>query len=240
MAALKKISTGVPGLDEMLQGGLVEGRPYAVTGGPGSGKTIFGMQFLMEGVKNNERGLYIALEEQSKELKENMSVFGWDLRRIKIVDTTQETESGLWTIKTDTIVSRPEFTLKNLLSVMQENVETLKPSRIVVDSITTIRMLYKEQTDSRKELLALMNFLTRTGTTSLLTVESRNDENTMEEFLAAGVIRLHRIEKRGERVYAVSVEKMRGTNFDHHVRPFKVTDKGMTVFPNETIFQDVD
>lgn len=74
-----RISTGVEGLDEMLQGGLIPGRTYLVKGGPGSGKTTLGVQFIMEGVKNGEKCLYMTLEESPKSLKENVAKFGFYL-----------------------------------------------------------------------------------------------------------------------------------------------------------------
>ncbi|MFH1055444.1 MAG: ATPase domain-containing protein [Candidatus Altiarchaeota archaeon] len=233
---MERVSTGVAGLDEMLQGGFIVGRSYLVAGGPGAGKTILCMQFLMDGVKNNERGLYVALEEQAHELKDDMAVFGWDIQRIRILDTMQDLTSGVWTIKTTGVISKPEFNLKSLIEAIRNIIASYKPKRIVIDSLTSVKMLYNEQSEVRKELLGFINFLESTGCTVLLTSEVTGPEIVMEEFLASGVIKINLIENNGERVSAISVQKMRGSNFDKHMRPIKVTNSGIVVFPNESVF----
>ncbi|MBD3387826.1 MAG: AAA family ATPase [Candidatus Altiarchaeales archaeon] len=233
---MEKISTGIDGLDEMLHGGFISGRPYLIVGGPGAGKTILCMQFLMDGVKNNERCLYVALEEQASQLKQDMASFGWDIQRIKLLDTMQDLASGLWAIKTAGVISKPEFTLKNLIEAMRNIYMSYKPKRVVIDSLTSIKMLYESRTEARRELLGFLNFLETTNCTTLLTSELEGPDVLMEEFLASGVIKLHLIESEGERLSAVSIQKMRGTAFDKHMRPMKITDEGITVFPNESVF----
>jgi len=233
---MKKIPTGISGLDEMLNDGLIENRPYLIAGGPGTGKTILCMQFLMEGVRNNEKGLFIALEEQASELEENMSSFGWDLKRIKIVDTTQELSTGMWMFRTDSVVSRPEFTLANLIGIIRDRLSTYQPKRIVIDSLTSVKMLNESSIESRRDLLSLINFLYRANCTTLLTTEIEDAETIMDEFLVSGVIKLHLIEREGDRVSAISIDKIRGSSFDRHIRPMKITNKGISVFPNESVF----
>ncbi|MFH1722509.1 MAG: ATPase domain-containing protein [Candidatus Altiarchaeota archaeon] len=238
---LEKIETGIPGLDEILEGGLIANRPYLLSGGPGAGKTILGMQFLKHGAEQGEKSLYVSLEEQAGELEANMAVFGWNLRNIKIIDTTQEAGSSTWMIKSDSVVSRPEFNLSNLLAVISEKIQTYKPTRMVIDSITSIRMLYSNELDARREILSLMNFLLRSGCTTLLTSEAFKGDTTdpevlMEQFLSSGVIKLYMLDNNGEMIRAISIDKMRGTNFDRHIRPVKITDNGIVIFPNESVF----
>ncbi|MEM2918443.1 MAG: ATPase domain-containing protein [Candidatus Altiarchaeota archaeon] len=235
---LKKIKTGIDGLDEMLHGGLIEGRPYVVCGEPGAGKTILCMQFLMKGVEEHERGLYVALEETAEQIKEDMSVFGWDTSKIKILETTRELGSDKWLIKVDNVISKPEFTLMNLMKVIKEKIDTYNPRRIVIDSITSIKMLSESEGELRRELLSLMEFLYKFGVTTLLTSESVNGEIHMEEFLASGVIKLHLLESKGEMINAISIEKIRGSDFDRHLRPMKITEKGIVVFPSESVFEE--
>ncbi len=236
---LERVSTGVSGLDEILSGGLIKGRPYLVAGGPGAGKTILCMHFLLDGLAKNEKGLYISLEENADHLRQDMAVFGWDLARLRIMDTMQDLGSDKWVLKTEKAVSRPEFTVINLVKVIEEKLKTYRPKRLVIDSITSVRMLYDKELNVRRELLSLMNFLTKADCTTLLTSESymHNSEVQMEEFLASGVIKLHKIESKGERISAISVEKFRGSGFDRATRPMKITGEGMTVFPGESIFE---
>lgn len=234
---MEKIPTGIPGLDKMLEGGLVKGRPYLVAGGPGAGKTILGMQFLLEGVKNKERGIYIALEESAEQITQDMAEFGWNIKGLKIIDTFQDPSNGVWHLKSDSVMAKPEFSLPNLVNIIEGRMENFNPKRIVIDSLTSIRMLYENEIEARKEILSLMNFLARSHITTLLTSETLSLEDTlMEEFLASGVIKLLKIKHEGETVSAVSIEKMRGTSFDKHIRPMRVTDDGIVVFPLETIF----
>jgi len=234
---MEKVSTGVPGLDDMLKGGLIRGRPYLLSGGPGAGKTILSMQFLLEGVKQKERGLFISLEESSSQITEDMAQFGWDLRGIKIVDTYQDPASGEWQLKSDSIMAKPEFTLSNLINIIQGKITNYTPKRIVIDSLTSIRMLYENEAQTRREILSLMNFLLRSDVTAILTSETMSPEDTlMEEFLASGAIKLLMLKHEGETVNAVSIEKMRGSSFDRHTRPMKITTKGIVVFPMESVF----
>ncbi len=235
--APKKIKTGVDGLDKMLNGGLIEGRPYLVTGGPGAGKTILAMQFLVEGTKTMEKGLYIALEEQADELKSNMETLGWDLRNIKIMDTTQEIGTKRWALRAESIVSKPELNLTNLLVALRDKIAAYKPKRIVIDSVTSMKMLYQNECDARRDLLALVNFLTSVECTTILTAETGDDNILMEEFLASGVIKLEMIDNRGEVINGIRIEKMRGTDFDKHLRPMKITNNGIVVFPDDSVFK---
>lgn len=233
---MERVKTGIEGLDKMLGGGLIKGRAYIISGGPGAGKTVMAMRFLMEGTKNKEKGLYVALEEQALELKQDMANFGWTLNNIKIVDTMQDVSTRTWKLKIDSVTSKPEFTLMNLMDMLNKRLETYRPERVVIDSLTSIKMLYGDQKTSRREMLALMNFLSKSACTALLTSETEDTEALMEEFLASGVIRIHQIEKEGETVSAIQIKKMRGMSFDRHIRPMKITDEGVVVFPTESVF----
>lgn len=233
---MEKITTGIDGLDEMLHGGLIAGRTYLVVGGPGAGKTIMCMQFLMDGTKNGDRGLYVALEEQAQQLKEDMIPFGWDVQRIKILDTMQDMASGIWALKTTGVISKPEFNLKTLIDAMRNIILQYKPKRIVIDSITSIKMLYESKIEARRELLGFINFLESTECTALITAELEGPDILMEEFLTSGVIKLHLIESDGEKISAMSIQKIRGSSFDKHMRPLKITNNGIVVFPNESVF----
>lgn len=234
MEQLKKIKTGVEGLDQMLNGGLIENRCYIVLGGPGSGKTIFSMQFLMEGAKKGEEGLFMALEENSTELRENMNVFGWDLKRIKVIDTSQEL-SGKWAIRVESVIAGPELSLNNIMSILKEYISKYNIKRVVIDSLTSLKVMQKTTADYRRSLLTIMKFLTTVGCTSLLTIETEGREVIMEEFLASGVIDLGFVEHGGEWLNAMRVKKMRGTPIDQHMRPMRITEKGIVVFASEIL-----
>jgi KaiC/GvpD/RAD55 family RecA-like ATPase len=233
---MEKVSTGISGLDEMLFGGVIEGRSYLIVGGPGTGKTIMSMQFLMDGVAKGERCLYVALEEQASKLKEDMDMLGWDIQRIKVLDTIKDWTSGTWSLKTTGVISKPEFTLKNLVETIRDIIIQYKPKRMVIDSLTSVKMLYENEVEARKELLGFITFIESTDCTCYLTSETYGPDTIMEEFLTSGVIRMHKVDNKGERISAISIDKLRGTGFDKHMRPMKVTDKGIIVFPQESVF----
>ncbi|MGD2247627.1 MAG: gas vesicle protein GvpD [Candidatus Methanofastidiosia archaeon] len=233
---MKKVRTGVIGLDKMLAGGLIAGRPYLVSGAPGAGKSIFGMQFLMQAVQEGKTGVYVTLEERKKGLKQNFQVFGWDIEKVKVIEATPELGNKMWEIRSAESFINMTLNMNNLRDAIQE---MLSPTmeRIVVDSITTLKMLYPSQVDARREILSMVHFLNDTGCTSLLLAEKWGEERSMESFLAEGSIELRIIEEKGIKKRAIEIKKMRGTDFDEQWRPLKITDKGILVYPDEALFK---
>lgn len=232
--ALERIKTGIDGLDEMLNSGLIKNRSYIVVGGPGSGKTILSMHFLIAGAREGEEGLFLALEENGTELRENMSTFGWDFKRIKLIDTSQEL-SGKWSIRVDSVIAGPELTLNNMLSILKEYITKYNIKRVVIDSLTSFKVMQKSVTDYRRSILTLMKFLSTAGCTSMLTIEADGSDDLMEEFLASGAIEVGFVEHGGEWVNSIRIKKMRGMAIDQHIRPMKITSKGIVVFSNEVL-----
>lgn len=233
---LARAKTGVEGLDQMLKGGLIQNRSYIIVGGPGTGKTILSMQFLVEGARNGEEGLFLALEESASELRENMSLFNWDLKRIKIVDTSQEL-SGKWIMRVESVVAGPELTLGNILTILKEYITKYGIKRVVIDSLTSFKVMQKSTVDYRRAILTLMKFLNTIGCTAMMTIETDERNDIMEEFLASGAIELGFVEHNGEWLNYIRVKKMRGMSMDQHVRPMRINENGMVVFAKETLLR---
>ncbi|MBU7042542.1 MAG: hypothetical protein HXS47_03040 [Theionarchaea archaeon] len=233
---MQKVKTGISGLDKMLNGGLIAGRPYLVSGAPGAGKSIFGMQFIMQSLNEGKNGVYVTLEERKKGLKQNFQVFGWDVDKIHVIEATPELANQMWAIKTEDSFINMTLNINNLTDaithLLQGDVE-----RIVLDSLTTLKMLYASDIDARREVLSLMNFLTDTECTSLLLAETFDDERNMESFLADGSIELRIIEEKGIKKRAIEIKKMRGTDFDEQWRPMKITQSGIVVYADEALFK---
>lgn len=233
---MQKVKTGISGLDKMLNGGLIAGRPYLVSGAPGAGKSIFGMQFIMQSLNEGKNGVYVTLEERKKGLKQNFQVFGWDVDKIHVIEATPELANQMWAIKTEDSFINMTLNINNLTDaithILQGDVE-----RIVLDSLTTLKMLYPSDIDARREVLSLMNFLTDTECTSLLLAETFDDERNMESFLADGSIELRIIEEKGIKKRAIEIKKMRGTDFDEQWRPMKITQNGIVVYADEALFK---
>ncbi|OYT43711.1 hypothetical protein B6U90_06680 [Thermoplasmatales archaeon ex4484_6] len=233
MERIRKISTGVEGLDRMLDGGLIAGRPYSVIGGPGSGKSIMGWQFLRQGVANGENTMYITLDEPHYEIRANMDQIGLDDPSIRIMDLSPE----------DMFHEGEVSSLNFLERELPVQIEKLRPLRVVLDSTTSIRALEKDEVNARRRILSLMKLLSERGgadpshppITSLLLTEDDGRAVPVESFLARGVIRLVNSIVRGSRVRAVLIEKMRGSPFDDHMRPLRIGQGGMRVADTDTL-----
>jgi len=241
---MKQIPTGINGLDKMLNGGLPTGRCVLVCGGPGSGKTILSMQFLCYGaVRHNEHGLYVSLDEDTSQLKEEIAGFGWNIEglekkgKLAIVDASPirripgEVKIG------DLRIGKRDFSLVSLIEIIKKKAEETKAKRVVIDPITALTLQHHNVSERRTAILDLFEALTQLGTTNLITTELRSvtleREIRTEEFLAHGVIVLHVFVNNKEIIRGVQIEKMRGIAHDDQIRPYKITENGIEVFPQE-------
>jgi len=247
---MKRIPTGIKGLDDMLGGGLPPGRCILVCGGPGSGKTILGVQFLYNGATEyNETGLYVALGESPIHLKEDLNGFGWDIERLEkdkklvIVDASPlRIIPGQVNIGKISIGKR-DFKMLSLIEIIKTRTKEIGAKRIVIDSISSMILQYPEETERRNAVLDLFEAVTDLGTTSLITTELRatalEREVQAEEFLSHGVIVFHTFNEGGRLIRAIQIEKMRGVSHDHQLRPYKIHKNGVEVFSKENILTTV-
>ncbi len=233
MTDMRRISTGIPGLDTMLKGGLIAGRPYTVIGGPGSGKSILAWQFLLEGNRNGETALYITLDEPYYEIRANMEAIGLFDPGIKIMDLSPED-----------MAHKGESSFSVYLeNELPRQLARISPERVVLDSTTSIKVLEKDPLSARRAVLSLMKLLSERKEqgggidqiTSLLISELEGGDHPMETYLSRGVIRLHSSMVRGSRVRAVEIEKMRGTDFDEQLRPLRIGKGGVQVAERDTL-----
>jgi KaiC/GvpD/RAD55 family RecA-like ATPase len=241
---MHRISTGVNGLDEMLGGGLPRERSVLVCGGPGSGKTILGMQFLINGiVQCKEPGLYVSLDESPEHLRQDMAAFGWSLekleskQRLAIVDASPiRTIPGEVKIG-ELQIGKRDFSMVSLIEIIKSKVEETQAKRIVVDPVTTLIVQYPDRSERRTAVVDLLEAITGLGTTNIVTTENRattfSRDVTAEEFLAHGVLILQIIRQGRELVRVLQIEKMRGISHDHELRPYRITEKGIVVYSKE-------
>ena len=246
-----RVPTGIPGLDRMLGGGLLAGRPYLVTGGTGSGKTILGLTFLLEGVRRGEEVLLVAVDEPPSEIVENVRALTWDLSAIKTLDANP----GLRGIKRNMAVQeiramndlrsmrdvsgdakRPSETediaIQGIQLKLRQQMSNVPFRRVLVDSITSIRRFaVKSSVDpqaERTEIQSLLRFLSEAGVTTLITATPSDPGLlTPEEVLTRGEILLTRKWVGDRSVRQIKIVRMRGCAHDPERRPFVITSQGI-------------
>lgn len=245
------MKTGIKGLDEMLNGGLPSGRSILVCGGPGSGKTIFGLQFLLNGVnEEGENGLFVSLDESAEHIKEESAGFGWDLEKLeKEQKLTIVDASPIRTIPGDVkiggiSIGKGDFSMMSLMGIISSKAAKTKVKRVVVDGITNLIIQYPQIFERRMAMLELLEVVSSLGSTNILTGENRATTLTRkvspEEFLCQGVIVFHVFREGGRLVRAVQIEKMRGMAHDQQIRPYRITDKGIRVYNEEETIEIPD
>jgi circadian clock protein KaiC len=229
----------------MLGGGFPYGRVILVIGGPGTGKTIFCSQFLHWGMtEQDEKAVYISLDEPKSHYLKEMLVFGWDFGKLEQDNKFMFVDaSSVRRIPEEAKVGRlpvggKELGLVNLIDTIQTTVEKLEARRLVLDSISGLIFRFPKVEERRLAVLDIVEALTATGATCLLTSEvlSVSEERTVqpEEYLSHGVIVLQTL-RSGER--AVRIVKMRGTKVDTHPRPYEIKETGIEVYATESILQ---
>ena len=239
--AIKRVESGIPGLDEILHGGIPYRNIVLLSGGPGTGKSIFGQQFLFHGLKKEEPGVLVTLEEHPVQVRINMSQFGWDVRPYE--------EKGLFAIvdaftggigeaaKRERYVVRSIDDFPSFIDIVREAIKDLGAQRVVIDSVTTLYLT--KPVVARSVVMQLKRVLSGLGCTSILvsqiSVGERGFGGPGVEHAADGIIRLDLDEIEGELRRSLIVWKMRGTSHSMRRHPFDITDKGLVVYPNKVL-----
>ena len=227
----ERVPTGVPGFDKLVHGGLVRNSLNLISGGAGSGKSIFSMQYVYNGVQQyGENGLYITFDENGDSIRGDALGFGWDL-----LDLEEK--------KKLRVLALQPFDSKDLKQEIVDAITKHDIKRVVIDSISVFSMAFREDAYKlRKELYRLSGFLKQMGCTVLMTAEVRGEvsldvtamgntlsHDGMVEYVSDGVITLHNTGIGGDADRAIRVVKMRRTNHRRDPVPMKITEKGMVV-----------
>ena len=241
------VPTGIPGVDKILaEKGIPKGHTILVSGGPGSGKTTFAIQFLYMGAtQHNESGVYVTLDEEPGDIRKNMLNYGWDLKRLEDekklvfinVSPVRVTPSETGLIQ----IGMKEFRLIKLLEAIKRGVKEVNAKRVVVDPITIFTLQYPNEVERIYAMRDLLRDLRQTGCTNLMISELRGTgwerEHQFEEYLTQGVILLRTFLKGSRMVRVFQVEKMRGLAIDNQPRPYEITAKGIEVYPSATVYK---
>ena len=213
--AAPKARTGVEGLDDILVGGLSPGHVYLLEGNPGTGKTTIALQFLLEGAKLGEAGLYITLSETEGELRAGAASHGWALDTALHVFELLPPESLLTGESDQSLLYSSDLELDETTRAVVNAIDRTKPRRIVLDSLSEIRLLAQNSLRYRRQILAMKHYFARQGATVLLLDDLTTDTNDKTvHSIAHGVIRLEELSPNyGAERRRVRVIKYRGQRF---------------------------
>lgn len=230
---LEKVATGITGFDDVLGGGFARGRLHLLEGMPGTGKTTLSMQFLMEGARLGGRGLYIALSETEEELRDSAASHGWVLDEHIEVFELVPPESLLDADQQQSLLYSSDLELGETTKRIFEVIERVKPNRVVLDSLSEIRLLAQSSLRYRRQILALKHFFSRNAATVLLLDDLTTDVNDHTvHSIAHGVVRLEQLTvSYGAERRQLRVVKFRGQRFRGGLHDFSIRTGGVHVFP---------
>ena len=211
---MHRTKTGICGLDDILGGGLIEHRMYLIEGSPGAGKTTLALQFLLKGVEEGQKGLYITLSETKEELLAGAKSHGWSLQGIEIIELLAE-ESELDGDAQITMYHASEVELAETTKRVLSAVEELQPTRLAFDSLSEFRLLAQNPLRYRRQILALKQFFIGRKCTVLLLDDKTADVSDLQlQSIAHGVISLEQhTPPYGSTRRRLQVPKCRGTSF---------------------------
>lgn len=226
------LSTGIPGLDDILRGGLGKGFLYLIEGSPGAGKTTLALQFLIDGARRGEKGLYISLAESEPELRIVAESHGFNLENITISKLSPPEIAGAAS-KHYTVFQPAEVELADILETILSKVREVSPSRVVIDSMSELRMLARDSLRYRRQVLTLKQFFeTQDCTTLLLDERFRDDQQSQVQTIAHGVISLEVLPRNyGITRRRLEVTKIRAASFREGFHDYLIVRGGLRVFP---------
>lgn len=229
---LPKISTGNRGLDDILGGGIDPERMYLFEGHPGSGKTTLALQYLLEGARRGEPTLYITLSETEREIRLVGKRHGWSLSGITIFELVPP-ESSLDPSQELTILQPAEMELGETTQMIFDRVDTLAPARIVLDSLSELRLLAQNPLRYRRQILALKHYFSGRRSTVVLLDDLSSQQNDLQlHSIAHGVVLLEQLAiDYGAQRRRLRIVKMRGIDFKGGFHDFTIRHGGLKIYP---------
>ncbi|MFH0836204.1 MAG: ATPase domain-containing protein [Candidatus Micrarchaeota archaeon] len=248
-----RAKTGIFGLDELIEGGFPRGRTILLSGSCGTGKSIFGMQFIYKGVTEHEEpGVFVSFDELPLKIREDMSRFGWNLKELEkndlmtIVDASSARAGSPSEEEHALLPGQLDFdkVLIDILGIARR----IGARRLVLDSIPAMGLQFETENEIRKTILKLSYVLSRSGLTTLLTSEIPEQslgsggnlefsKYGVEEYIADGVILLNFLGIGSQVNRTMYVRKMRGTKHSTEIHPMEITEKGIVVKKVEDVFK---
>lgn len=236
---MKLQSTGVSGFDEMLGGGLQDGKVVLVCGGPGAGKTILIVQCMIQALKRGEPCVFATLEEPLTSIKKNMINFGWDLDEwekkglLKTLDLFMIPGANIVNARDRDSGDTEFFTIKTIIDVAK----TQAAKWVFIDPLTSL-VIHEPRSGRKRHVIGeLFESLRKLGCSAIITSEAAPQEGDfyMEQFLADGVILLTKDLREYNLIKTIRIDKMRGVQFDEQPRRYTITTRGFQVFNTEPV-----
>ncbi len=229
---IPKVPTQISGLDEVLEGGLPRGRTTLASGGPGSGKTVLGLQFLYAGAMAGEPGVFVALEERAEAVRQNALSMGLDFAALEKAGKVAIVEARLFG---EEVISG-DFDIQGLLGIVGGHIKKINAKRVVIDALDVLLRVFADPRRERSELYRLHEWLIDRGLTNVLTAKAHREGETSGQyefldFMADCVIRLdHRVVGQVA-TRRLRVIKYRGSGFGTNEYPYVIGDHGIILFP---------
>jgi circadian clock protein KaiC len=227
-----RLLTGVAGLDDILHGGLPSGHVYLIEGDPGSGKTTLGIQFLLAGLANDEPALYVTLAESREELQAVADSHGFDISKIQIFEV-QPPELDQKGADQYTVFHPSEVELVDVMQSILTKLEQTKAGRIVIDSMSEIRMLARDPLRYRRQILSLKQFFVGRECTVLLLDDRTGDRSdTQLQSICHGAIRMEALPREfGPQRRQIQILKLRASQFRGGAHDYEIEQGGLQIFP---------
>jgi circadian clock protein KaiC len=227
-----RISAGVKGLNEILHGGLPSGQMYLLEGDPGTGKTTLAMQFIIAGNQSGEKSLYITLSEPRSELEASALSHGWNPEELPIAEFVPA-EAALNPEEQYTMFHPSEVELSDTIQRLTKLIDEERPVRVVIDSLSELRLLASDTMRYRRQLLALKQFFVgRDSTVLLLDDRTANGSDMQLQSIAHGVLRLEKVPRSfGVTRRTIEIVKLRGTAYREGFHDYTIKTGGMEIYP---------
>lgn len=229
-----RVSSGIIGLDEMLNGGIPPGHIVVIIGDPGTGKTTLALQFIYDGLCRGESGIYISMEEDRESLISTAASYGWDLQEYIENKKLEFIKLDLSDIKT---------LARRVKTELPELIESSGASRLVIDSISLFSIMFDDSIESRVRLVDLNKTIKNSGVTALYTSETSikdpfHSKDGIIEYSADGILSLQQSEVASNIKLVIRIIKMRRTMHDRLYRPYDITENGIIVYPMELVYHE--
>lgn len=215
---MNRIPSGIPGLDKIISGGIPEKDIVLLSGECGSGKSIFGMQFLMA---LRERGIYVSFEDEVPKIAETAALFGWDIKALEKADKLR-------------IFRYDPFKLEDVIELVESHIKEIHAQKVVLDSVSAMGMYMKDVSEIRRMILQIENVLRKNNCTTLLISEIVPGKPGIsrfgvEEFVTDGVIVMGKYLLNGEFRRGLTVVKMRGTEHSNAIHSYEISKHGISI-----------